>query len=65
MIERRLTKVILRDLEWSPIIGLVGFRQVGKTTLVKYIQKLVPKQSIYLDLELQEDWMKFLTGTIE
>lgn len=58
MIERNLTQKILRDLEWSPIIGLVGSRQVGKTTLAKYIQKLITKKSIYLDLELHEDWFK-------
>ena len=58
MIERKLTQKILRDLEWSPIIGLVGSRQVGKTTLVKYIQTILEIESIYLDLELSEDWQK-------
>jgi uncharacterized protein len=58
MIDRFLTQKILRDLEWSPIIGLIGSRQVGKTTLVKYIQHLLAKPSIYLDLELQDDWFK-------
>jgi len=58
MIDRKLTEKILRDLEWSPIIGLVGSRQVGKTTLVKHIQKIIEKPTIYLDLELQDDWMK-------
>ena len=58
MIERALTNKILRDLEWSPIIGLVGSRQVGKTTLVKHIRTLLSKPSIYLDLELDEDRYK-------
>jgi len=58
MIERLLTKKILRDLAWSPIVGLLGSRQVGKTTLVKHIIPLLGKPSIYLDLELQEDWFK-------
>ena len=58
MIKRSLTQKILRDLEWSPIIGLVGSRQVGKTTLAKHIQTLIKRPSIYLDLELQEDWFK-------
>ncbi len=68
MIERLLEKRILRDLTWSPIIGLVGSRQVGKTTLVKHLQRVMTQPSLYLDLELQEDWYKmndaqsYLTG---
>lgn len=58
MIERMLSYRILRDLAWSPIIGLVGSRQVGKTTLVKHLQSRIGKPSLYLDLELQEDWFK-------
>lgn len=58
MIERMLSYRILRDLAWSPIIGLVGSRQVGKTTLVKHLQSQIGKPSLYLDLELQEDWFK-------
>lgn len=68
MIERLLSKKILRDLAWSPILGLVGSRQVGKTTLVKHLQSQIAKPTLYLDLELQEDWFKledaqsYLTG---
>lgn len=58
MIERLLTKKILRDLAWSPIVGLIGSRQVGKTTLVKHLQAQIAKPTLYLDLELQEDWFK-------
>lgn len=58
MIERLLSEKIVRDLAWSPIIGLVGSRQVGKTTLVKHLRPRIPKPSLYLDLELQEDWYK-------
>jgi len=58
MIERLLSEKILRDLEWSPIIGLVGSRQVGKTTLVKHLQGRIKKPTIYLDLELQDDYFK-------
>lgn len=58
MIERLLSNKILRDLSWSPIVGLVGSRQVGKTTLVKHLQSQIPKPTLYLDLELQEDWFK-------
>jgi uncharacterized protein len=58
IIERLLGKKILRDLTWSPIVGLVGSRQVGKTTLVKHLMPQIPKPTLYLDLELQEDWFK-------
>jgi uncharacterized protein len=58
MIERLKTQKILRDLTWSPIVGLIGPRQVGKTTLARYLQTQIPKPTIYLDLELQEDWFK-------
>jgi len=58
MIERRLTEILLRDLTWSPILGLVGPRQVGKTTLVRHLQTLIEKPSLYLDLELASDFQK-------
>ena len=58
MIERSLSGKILRDLSWSPIVGLVGSRQVGKTTLVKHLQSSIPKPTLYLDLELRRDWFK-------
>lgn len=58
MIERLITQKVLRDLTWSPILGLVGPRQVGKTTLARYLQTQISKPTIYLDLELKEDWFK-------
>jgi uncharacterized protein len=58
MIERLITQRVLRDLDWSPIVGLIGPRQVGKTTLARYVQTQIAKPTIYLDLELQEDWFK-------
>lgn len=38
MIERLITQRVLRDLTWSPIVSLIGSRQVGKTTLARYVQ---------------------------
>jgi uncharacterized protein len=58
MITRLIGEKILRDLAWSPIIGIVGSRQVGKTTLAKSLQDLIGKPTLYLDLELTEDWAK-------
>lgn len=63
MIERLLTERILRDLSWSPIVGLVGSRQVGKTTLARRLQVLIEKPTLYrailMSLLLPE---KLLTG---
>lgn len=58
MLERLLTPLLLRDLAWSPVVGLVGSRQVGKTTLAKHLQSKLEKPSIYLDLELSTDRFK-------
>ncbi len=54
MIKRIIEKEIEKSLGFSPIVGLLGTRQVGKTTLAKEIQKKFVN-SIYLDLELPSD----------
>lgn len=41
--------------EIFPAIGIIGPRQVGKTTLVKEFQNILEKETIYLDLELITD----------
>jgi len=41
-----------------PVVGLVGARQVGKTTLAKMICAERQASAIYLDLELDEDVSK-------
>lgn len=56
MIKRRIFSTILDDLDHSPAIGLLGPRQVGKTTLALEIGKRRP--SIYLDLESDSDLAK-------
>ena len=55
MIERRITKDILKRLKQFPAVGIIGPRQSGKTTLVKRILSQLPKKSIYLDLESPSD----------
>ena len=35
MIDRALNTVVPKLLEFFPSVGLIGFRQVGKTTFVK------------------------------
>ena len=43
-------------LSYFPALGLVGARQVGKTTLVKALAPLLPKPILYLDLENLNDF---------
>ena len=55
MIPRHLESTILKYVSDFPVVGLIGPRQVGKTTLVKKLFKQFRKEIIYLDLELQSD----------
>jgi predicted AAA+ superfamily ATPase len=58
MIERAL-KAVLKDLLTRfPAVGLLGPRQVGKTTLALSLASELKEQSIYLDLELPSDRAK-------
>ena len=58
MIERKLTKQILKDFSFFPVVGILGLRQVGKTTLSKMLMKHILKPTLYLDLELDSDLRK-------
>jgi predicted AAA+ superfamily ATPase len=60
MLQRHVTHQIISDLEYFPVVGIVGPRQVGKTTLAKMVVKQTKAQheSIYLDLELDADRRK-------
>jgi len=40
------------------VVGIIGPRQVGKTTFVKEFVKAFPKESLYIDLELSSDSIK-------
>lgn len=55
MIHRAATSRILEDLAFFPIVGILGPRQVGKTTLAKQLQSSIRKETLYLDLELETD----------
>jgi hypothetical protein len=46
---------VVEYLEEFPIVGLLGPRQCGKSTLAKEILKTVPKETIYIDLERDSD----------
>jgi predicted AAA+ superfamily ATPase len=57
MIKRIIQKEIEKSLKTFPVVGILGSRQVGKTTLAKEIQKKI-SSSLYLDLELPSDFNK-------
>lgn len=54
MIRRYLEPVLLASLKRFPIVGLVGARQVGKTTLARAVARRVGRAA-YLDLERPSD----------
>jgi uncharacterized protein len=58
MLERKKTETLIEILEHFPVLGIVGPRQVGKTTLAKFISAKINKNSIYLDLENPKDIVK-------
>ena len=58
VIERKITKPILKNLTYFPVVGIVGPRQVGKTTLARTLRESLTIPSLHLDLELNEDLYK-------
>lgn len=58
MIERKIATEVLKNMQYFPAIGIIGPRQVGKTTLAKELQIRLGKPSVYLDLELDEDLIR-------
>jgi len=58
MINRLLKESIEKSLMKYPVVGILGSRQVGKTTLAKMIKERMKKKVIYLDLELPSDLNK-------
>ncbi|MEM8893216.1 MAG: ATP-binding protein [Bacteroidota bacterium] len=51
----------LRELgDFMPVIGILGPRQVGKTTLVKEYAKQLTKDWVYIDLEKPSDARRLL-----
>ena len=58
MITRLITTGLIETLDYFPVAGIIGPRQVGKTTLGKHIIKQLEKDSIYIDIENPEDQAK-------
>lgn len=55
MIKRLLQDIVIHSLKEYPVVGILGSRQVGKTTLAKSVKKAVRPDAVYLDLELPSD----------
>jgi len=58
MIKRLLQEIVEKSLIKYPVVGILGSRQVGKTTLAKMIKNRMKRKVIYLDLELPSDLNK-------
>ena len=58
MLKRFLQERVENSLIRYPVVGILGSRQVGKTTLAKMIRGRTKKKVIYLDLELPSDLNK-------
>lgn len=56
MINRVIEATVLRSLNFFPIVGILGPRQVGKTTLARKLISELNKPAVYYDLELVEDF---------
>jgi predicted AAA+ superfamily ATPase len=57
-IDRKVKAEIQRNLTYFPVVGIIGPRQVGKTTLAKILQNELGIEALQLDLELDEDLYK-------
>jgi uncharacterized protein len=57
MFSRNNEQLIADHLSWSPAVGILGARQVGKTTLAKSFAS-DPQTGIYLDLDSPQDQAK-------
>jgi predicted AAA+ superfamily ATPase len=58
MITRTVTTQILKNLTVFPAANIIGPRQVGKTTLARFLQTQLDKPSIFLDLQKEQDFDK-------
>lgn len=56
-IPRKLEESVLEALSNNPVVALIGPRQCGKSTLIKYLIQTYP-ENIYIDLERPSDLQK-------
>ena len=64
MIQRSILPQVQQALGYFPVIGIIGPRQVGKTTLAKIIEKTLPQPTLFLDLERDSDRQKLIEPEI-
>jgi uncharacterized protein len=57
MILRTVSNELPKLLSYFPVLGLIGPRQVGKTTLVRSLKEQLSKPILYLDLENLNDYI--------
>lgn len=58
MIQRSILPQVQQALSYFPVVGIIGPRQVGKTTLAKILEKGLDKPTLFLDLERDSDRQK-------
>jgi len=51
MIQRQIQKRLLEELGFYPAVAIVGPRQVGKTTLAHYLETVLNRPTVFLDLQ--------------
>lgn len=64
MIDRFLISELLEQIEDMPAVAVLGPRQVGKTTLMKFVESRISKEVIYLDLESNQDKNRLLDAEL-
>ncbi len=55
MVSRILSQGLPEIIGYFPVTGIIGPRQVGKTTLCKSLVEIIRKEVVYLDLENPRD----------
>ena len=58
MIKRILQERVEKSIRKYPVVGILGSRQAGKTTLAKMIRDRMKRKVMYIDLELPSDLNK-------
>jgi predicted AAA+ superfamily ATPase len=58
MIERVIKQNLLKTINHFPVTGIIGPRQVGKTTLAREVSKNINRETVYIDLENPRDLIR-------
>lgn len=64
MNNRFILPELIKSLNHSPAVALLGPRQVGKTTLAFEVGKHIAKPTLYLDLESEQDLAKLANAAL-